>query len=210
MIGNEWVNHDHGYRKRSVPLLRFEEIRYPYNVDKEMVQLKFVSTKDNKTIGAINWFAVHPTSMNNTNCLVTSDNVGYASILLETSMDKNALPGQTSFVGAFASSNLGDVSPNTKGPMCINTGEKCDGPTSTCKGSAKYCIAFGPGKDMYESTEIIAKKMYEKAQELLKDSGTEVEGDIKYVHQFVDMPKQKVTIQLDNGTKTQVIPKLYI
>ena len=29
---------------------------------------------------------------------------------------------QESFVGAFASANLGDVSPNTKGAKCIDTG----------------------------------------------------------------------------------------
>lgn len=34
-------------------------------------------------LGAINWFAVHPTSMNMSNKLVTSDNMGYASVLLE-------------------------------------------------------------------------------------------------------------------------------
>lgn len=66
-----------------------------------MVQLQIVTAKDNKLFGAIQWFAVHPTSMNNTNCLVTSDNVGYASILLETTMDKISLPGQVSFSKIF-------------------------------------------------------------------------------------------------------------
>jgi hypothetical protein len=33
------------------------------------------------------------------------------------------LPGQGKFVAAFASTNLGDVSPNTKGPKCIDTGK---------------------------------------------------------------------------------------
>lgn len=61
-----------------------------------MVQLKFADPKTNSIFGAINWFPVHPTSMNNTNCLVTSDNVGYASILLETSNEKNKLPGKVS------------------------------------------------------------------------------------------------------------------
>lgn len=59
-----------------------------------MVQLKIVGAKDNKVFGTIQWFAVHPTSMNNSNCLVTSDNVGYASILLEQSMDPSSLPGK--------------------------------------------------------------------------------------------------------------------
>ena len=37
-------------------------------------------------------------------------------------MDSEALVGQSSFVAAFAQSNEGDVSPNTKGPHCIDTG----------------------------------------------------------------------------------------
>lgn len=56
--------------------------RYEYNVDKQMVQLKFVD-RNEKGIGMLTWFAVHPTSMNNTNHLVSSDNVGYASVLFE-------------------------------------------------------------------------------------------------------------------------------
>ena len=39
------------------------------------------------------WFAVHCTSMNNTNELISADNKGYASYLMEHSINK-ALPGQ--------------------------------------------------------------------------------------------------------------------
>ena len=37
----------------------------------------------NEPMGVINWFAVHPTSMNNTNQLISGDNKGLASQLLE-------------------------------------------------------------------------------------------------------------------------------
>ena len=40
------------------------------------------------------WFAVHCTSMNNTNRLISSDNKGYASILFEQMMNPGALPGK--------------------------------------------------------------------------------------------------------------------
>lgn len=33
------------------------------------------------------------------------------------------LPGKGNFVAAFASTNLGDVSPNTNGPRCQDTGK---------------------------------------------------------------------------------------
>lgn len=56
--------------------------------------------------------------MNNTNKFVSSDNVGYASILLEQEYNYNDLVGKGNFVGAFCSANLGDVSPNIMGPKC--------------------------------------------------------------------------------------------
>lgn len=39
------------------------------------------------------WFAVHCTSMNNTNGLISGDNKGHASYLMEKYMNKGALPG---------------------------------------------------------------------------------------------------------------------
>ena len=41
-------------------------------------------------------------------------------------------------MAAFPQSNAGDVSPNTAGPRCIDTGLPCDYETSTCDG--KVCI----------------------------------------------------------------------
>lgn len=67
--------------------------RYQYDVDKTMVQLRLVRD-DGTPVGVINWFAVHPTSMNNTNTLVSSDNVGYAAILFEQRMNPGQLIGK--------------------------------------------------------------------------------------------------------------------
>ena len=90
---------------------------------------------DGAGIGMINWFAVHCTSMNNTNHLISADNKGHASILMEQAMSlPGTLPGQAKFVAAFAQSNEGDVSPNTKGPHCLDTGKPCDLVHSTCNG----------------------------------------------------------------------------
>lgn len=58
-----------------------------------MVQLKFVNAEE-EVIGLIHWFPVHPVSMNNTNGYVTSDNVGYAAILLEKFLNDGAFPGE--------------------------------------------------------------------------------------------------------------------
>ena len=101
--------------------------------------------------GVINWFAVHPTSMNNTNQLISGDNKGLASLMLEKEMEDNrehdaSRPiGKGSFVAAFASANLGDVSPNTKGPHCMDTGLPCELEHSTCNNRTQMCVASGPG-----------------------------------------------------------------
>lgn len=72
-----------------------ERAQYEHDVDKTLVQLRFLDL-GGQTMGAFHWFAVHPTSMNNTNKLVSSDNVGYASLLLEKEFNTNRIPGRVS------------------------------------------------------------------------------------------------------------------
>ncbi|KAL7292775.1 hypothetical protein TKK_0013604 [Trichogramma kaykai] len=138
-----------------------ERDKYKYDVDKGLTQMQFIAATG-EPLGVINWFAVHPTSMNNTNHLVSSDNVGYASVLFEKRMNKNALVGKGKFVAAFASTNLGDVSPNTRGPKCEFSGKACSD-KYTCPGKKEMCFASGPGKDMFDSTKIIANKIFDEA-----------------------------------------------
>ncbi|KAJ7527759.1 hypothetical protein O6H91_16G069600 [Diphasiastrum complanatum] len=59
-----------------------ERQQFKYNVDKDMVLLKFVDAKWG-AVGALNWFAVHGTSMNRSNLLVSGDNKGAASRFME-------------------------------------------------------------------------------------------------------------------------------
>lgn len=121
-------------------------------------------------------------------------------MLFEQRMNGDALPGFGSFVAAFAATNLGDVSPNTAGPRCLDTGEPCDGKTSTCNGKNQMCVAFGPGKngDNFESTDIIAKKQFEMAVELYESATQEISGPIDFRHSFVQM--HGLPIKLENGT----------
>ncbi|NXQ12056.1 ASAH2 ceramidase, partial [Peucedramus taeniatus] len=179
-----------------------ERSRYSSNTDKEMVLLKMVD-EDGHELGLISWFAVHPVSMNNSNHLVNSDNVGYASYLFEQEKNKGMLPGEGSFVAAFASSNLGDVSPNTRGPFCANTGESCDNPQSTCPvGGAAMCMAKGPGNDMFESTRIIGQNIYLKAKELYEEASQEVTGPLSSAHQWVNMSDVSVELNATHTVKT--------
>ncbi|KAF2887164.1 hypothetical protein ILUMI_19009, partial [Ignelater luminosus] len=107
------------------------------------------------------------------------------------------------FVAAFASSNLGDVSPNIRGPHCLNTGESCDNISSTCDGEAKICVATGPGKDMFDSTRIIAERLYKRALDMLDNGETrEVTGPLKVGHKYVHMPSETAEFKQLNGTTT--------
>lgn len=163
-----------------------------------MVLLR-IEDKDGNKLGMINWFAVHPTSMRNNNTLISGDNKGYASMLFEYDMNPGKRPGKGSFVAAFASSNLGDVSPNLKDPICTNNNQPCDYRTSKCfndKGWAvNTCEAFGPGEDMIDSTRIIAERQYAAARILFDDpdnNATQIKGSIGFKHQYIDMSNQKV------------------
>lgn len=187
-----------------------ERNQYPEgDTDKNMFLLNFLS-KSGKSVGVLNWFAVHATSMNNTNTLVSGDNKGYASYALEKDINgASSTPGTGPFVAAFASTNLGDVSPNTNGPKCIDTGLPCDGSTSTCNGKCENCIAFGPGTngDMFESTKIIGDRQYQFAKKLMQQAVEEVSGPVDFRHVFVDMTTLNVTLSTGD-TKTLCTPAM--
>jgi neutral ceramidase len=215
-------------------LLNPQEERDKYaqegDTDKNMVLLKFASASSQneqhptgtgagasppsvKDLGMINWFAVHGTSMNNTNLLISGDNKGYASYQMEQKLngnrnDSTILPGQGDFVAAFASTNLGDVSPNTAGPRCLDTGLSCDGEASTCQGRNELCVAFGPGVegDMMESTQIIGQRQYEHALRLYHNESLQQvlhPAPIAFRHAFVDMAH--LTIHRENGANGSTV-----
>jgi neutral ceramidase len=183
-----------------------ERDQYPDgDTDKNMLLLNFVSEATGKSIGVFNWFAVHATSMNNTNTLVSGDNKGYAAYALEKDVNgASSTPGVGPFVAAFASTNLGDVSPNTMGAKCIDTGLPCDGTTSTCNGRCENCIAFGPGTngDIFESTQIIGDRQYRFAKNLMQTAKEEITGPVDFRHSFVDMPS--LNVSLSNGQSAKL------
>ena len=73
--------------------------RYKHDTDHTMYQLNILHGLTEKPLGVINWFAVHPTSMNNTNQLISGDNKGLASQLLERYVNKN---NNVSFIHDFS------------------------------------------------------------------------------------------------------------
>ena len=119
------------------------------------------SNKDtgNKDLGLIGFFAVHPTSLNNTNHYISGDNKGIASYLVEKSALINADFSKTNsttkssstnaeytdgFVAAFPLPPSGDVSPNTGGAFCLDSGKSCLVEPTLCEGGIKMCHGRGP------------------------------------------------------------------
>ncbi|XP_068615020.1 neutral ceramidase [Brachionichthys hirsutus] len=179
-----------------------ERRRYKWNTDKQVMVLKFTDL-DGDGIGMLSWFAVHAVSMNYTNRMVSSDNMGYASYLMEQDKNPKEIPGQGGFVAGFSSSNLGDVSPNTKGPRCVNTGLPCDYLNSSCPvGGARTCTASGPGDDMFDSTKIIGQNIYRKAKELYANAEEELIGRLHFAHQWVNMTDVTVRINDSHTVRT--------
>ncbi|KCV69904.1 hypothetical protein H696_03371 [Fonticula alba] len=160
-----------------------ERDRYPGDTDTEMslLRVRSVPTGNAKPVdlGLMNWFAVHPTSRNNTNTLISGDNKGFASYLFEQAM---APPGgsadagtESPFVAAFLNSNMGDISPNIEGAQCYDgpaAGDFCDPLHSTCPNNrglqrSQFCHGVGPsGRDDRLNSRIIGERQYLLAKRL--------------------------------------------
>lgn len=104
------------------------------------------------------------------------------------------------FVSAFCQSNCGDVSPNTLGAFCNDTGLPCDFNHSTCNGKNELCYGRGPGfPDEFESTRIIGDKQYSKAVELFSSASEKVNGKVDYRHTYLDLSQLEVSIPSGGG-----------
>eukprot|EP00051_Salpingoeca_urceolata_P032023 m.13961 g.13961 ORF g.13961 m.13961 type:complete len:707 (-) comp4705_c0_seq1:85-2205(-) len=150
--------------------------------------------------GAISFFSVHCTSMHNSNRLVSGDNKGYASYLVEQELNNHSLPGSGSFVAAFGQSNEGDVSPNTLGAWCYGRvgGTYCGNNRSLCDGKNEHCVSVGPAgfEDDEGSAKIIGEKQAAAARKLLaaaKTDGEELSGTIDTAFKWVDMSSVTVS-----------------
>lgn len=167
-----------------------EKARYDTNTDDTLTQVRIVK-EDGSLHGVMNWFAVHTTSMNMTNQLVSSDNLGYAALRMEKELNPMRMPGKPDIVTGFFSSNQGDVSPNTRGARCEFSGAECDNQFLICN-HMERCFSEGPGQDMFESTKIIGTAVFEGAWNALNSPGEELTGKLAVVHQFLRMSDQEV------------------
>ncbi|MBA4368860.1 MAG: alkaline ceramidase [Desulfobacterium sp.] len=151
-----------------------ERDQYSSNTDKTMTLLKLVSDQ-NEEIGMINWFAVHTTSIGNTNKLISSDNKGYAEYLFEKVKGTNySTENQNTFVGAFAQTNAGDVSPN-------------------------IYWGYPDGIHDFDHMKIIGERQYNKAFSLYNNASEYLEGGVEYRHKHVNFDEYPIDPQWVNG-----------
>ncbi|PSN72218.1 neutral ceramidase precursor [Corynespora cassiicola Philippines] len=189
-----------------------ERERYPDDVDKTMTLLKFTRASDGKSIGILNWFAVHGTSLLGNQTIVAADNKGVAAYLLEQDVAANAasLNADPGFVAGFSQSTVGDTTPNVLGAWCEDgSNQQCRFNDSTCGGKSQDCHGRGPFfglndggvKSCYE----IGRRQYEGAKGILTSTGlTSITGGVRAFHTFVDF--SNYTFTLKNGSTVTTCP----
>jgi neutral ceramidase len=153
-----------------------ERNQWGADTDREMLLLKFVKTDDagqEHPVGALNWYAIHPTDRGQNNMFVTGDNKGYASQLFEHKMGTDVSQPET-FVAAFANSNCGDVSGN---------------------------VGVHPIPDAIDDSRARMEKhgtqQFEVADSLFQTASEEVTGAVDHRHTRVDF--SNVTIEAGGG-----------
>lgn len=162
--------------------------------DREMLLLKFMRDTDNlggsEPLGALNWYAIHPTSLGMYNRVISGDNKGWAAMLFEETM--LSAPGQ--FVAAFGNASAGDVSGNY---------------VRDANGVAQFVRPLGgelPEGDSFPPRSMdplaaerdmanmraLGEKQFVRAQELFIGATTEVTGRLDLQHRFIDMSNVQI------------------
>ncbi|CAO2650082.1 Nn.00g013740.m01.CDS01 [Neocucurbitaria sp. VM-36] len=189
-----------------------ERDRYTDDVDKTMTLLKFTRASDGKSIGILNWFPVHGTSLLGNQTLIAGDNKGVAAYLLEQDIAANAEATNAAegFVAGFSQANVGDTTPNVLGAYCEDgTNQQCRLNDSTCGGKSQDCHGRGPyyglndggAKSCYE----IGKRQFQGAKSIYESAEfTSISGKVRSFHTFVDF--KNFTFTLSNGSVVHTCP----
>lgn len=150
------------------------------HTNQRMTLLRF-DDEQGEALGALNWFALHGTSLGNDNVSVSGDNKGVAAQLFEEA--QGARYGESGgFVAAFAQSDCGDVSPNTAGDVDGDGDWDGEG-----------------GEDDQLSATIAGEKQYKRAAEL-HSAATLISGGIKHRQLYVDFSDLQLTVDADGET----------
>lgn len=141
-----------------------DRAHFPGSIDAMTTLLRI--ERDDTFAGAINWFAVHNTSMTNRNRLISSDNKGWAAYAWESD---GAAPrtAHAELVTAFAQTNAGDLSPN----LDLRPGT-------------------GPTDDERENVRLIAERQLAAARSLAEQPGETLAPIVETRLVHVDMARQ--------------------
>jgi neutral ceramidase len=164
------------YRRNPAP----ERAQYASDTNQLMTLLR-LQKRTGLEIGAINWFAVHGTSMGNDNSLISGDNKGYASYLFEKAKGTDYFAAET-FVAAFAQSDAGDATPNI------------------------YGGTDGRGANAFESMALSAQKQYHQAFTLYNSATESLVGGVDYRHTYVQMDAVPVAPGWTDGLAHMTCP----
>lgn len=137
--------------------------------NRTMTLLRFESD-DGTPVAMLNWYAVHPTNLGNSNRLISPDNKGYAAYLFERAQGTQYGTGEEEqFVAGFAQGECGDVSPNHWGyPDGVND--------------------FWRMKIIGQRQDDAARRLFDSAGDRNGSGrGEELDGAIDYRQRYVDM-----------------------
>ncbi|MEU0092654.1 neutral/alkaline ceramidase [Kribbella sp. NPDC006257] len=146
-----------------------DKAAFPQAIDPAVTVLRF--QQNGQDVGAINWFATHPTSITNENTLISPDNKGYAAYRWEHDgkgvryLDDN----RNGFVAAFPNTNAGDMSPN----LNLRPGS-------------------GPTEDPVENDRIIGQRQVDAAEQAYSGPRATITGGIDARMRYVDMSSVQV------------------
>jgi neutral ceramidase len=137
---------------------------FPNRIDPQTTLLRV--ERGGATVGAINWFATHGTSMTNHNRLISGDNKGYAAYHWERVMSGIDYLATTApdFIAAFAQTNTGDMSPNLN-----------------------FAPGSGPTEDEFDNTRLIGERQAVAAAALARLPGDELAGGVDVRTRYVDL-----------------------
>ncbi len=158
--------------------------------DREMLLLKFVIDLDNRgrqrPLGALNWYALHPTSLGMFNRTISGDSKGWAEMLFEREMARHEA---SDFVAAFGNAAAGDVSSTVK---LDNTGHKTY--RVPLGGPRPKAITYPPLNTNPADADIdlqnmreLGQRQFDHAFALYERATVELTGRIDMRHSFIDM-----------------------
>lgn len=154
-----------------------ERQRYEGETDPEMLTLAAADSAG-RDRAAFSWFAVHPVSLPLSNKLISGDNKGLASYLLEKAEGASYLK-DGEFIAAFPQANAGDISP--------------------------YDVSQPPNpeRDFWQENAASAKAQADAAAGLLAAQGEELSGALGFAHKFTDVAQRQVDAAFTQGAGAQ-------